>query len=151
MLCFRHSTVVQMLAGTSNLIGAVLLALSTCPAHGYRGTPLSLHTVDPKDNPAGFQAIRARTLLQSTPNDVGCEGRGYGTHPDSTDVHCYLFCPGQFTPGDTTILDSKGLPEAHNDAPAYGNRVCCMNVLCYQHPEDGRPIGECGACGSVPG
>jgi hypothetical protein len=140
-----------MLASAFNLIGTVLLALSTGRAHGYRGTPLSLHTVGPKNNPADLQAIRARTLLQSTPNDVGCEGRGYGTHPDPTDAHRYLGCPGQLTPGDTTILDSEGLREAQHDTPAFGNRVCCMNLLCYQHPEDGRPFGACGACGSVPG
>jgi hypothetical protein len=151
MLCFRQSSVVQMLAGTSNLVGAVLLALSLGQAHGYRGTPLSLHTVDPKDNPAGFQAMQARTLLQSMPNDVGCEGQGYGTHPDPTDAHCYLFCPGQLTPGATTFLDSEGLPETQLEIPASGNRVCCMDLLCYWHPEDGRPFGACGACGSVPG
>jgi hypothetical protein len=112
--------------------------------------------LNPQDTPSDFpgslsETIHQESLVPLQSSEKGCEGREFGTHPDPSDPHCYLFCPGQ-------LENSAGAATLQNGEPGWvygsalsGKRGCCTNLLCYQNTKDGSAFGSCGACLPVGG
>ncbi len=125
------------------------MACAQAPANDAK--PYHIHSAG-KDISGDYLSVPQTQLVYPLASIENlCEGRMYGTHPDSTDAHCYLFCPGSLTSraGTKDPSQLEGAISQSSGGNEFGQRGCCGSLLCYQNPEEGKLIGSCGEC--IPG